>query len=394
MNENKKQSEPFVSSDPFVSSESSESSEKFVKSERFVFEKNEEESSIDFGKIFQDLLRHKWLYVKVLPVAFLLAAIYALSLPNYYNCTVKLSPEMSGSKSTSGLASLASSFGVNLGKSGAGTEALFPTLYPDLMNSVDFKTSLFDVPVTIEGDKEDGEKDRTMSYYDYLRDEQKSPWWSAAMKAVFSIFKGQNSNLKEKVDPFRLTLEQTNIVKAINGNVVCDVDKKTMVITISVTDQNAVIAANMADTVKTRLQKFITDYRTSKARVDLEYNKKITAETKARYEKARQKYAEFMDSNQDIILQTVRQKQTDLENEMQLQYNAYTQAAAQYLAAEAKVQEETPAFTTLQSATVPVLKAGPKRAQMCLIFLFLAFLGTTGWILYKEDDIKPLLGLS
>jgi len=394
MNEDKKQSEKFVSSDPFVSSESSESSEKFVKSERFVFEKNEEESSIDFGKIFQDLLRHKMLYVKVLPVAFVLAAIYALSLPNFYNCTVKLSPEMGGSKSTSGLASLASSFGVNLGTSGAGTEALFPTLYPDLMNSVDFKTSLFDVPVTIEGDKEDGEKDRTMPYYDYLKDEQKSPWWSAAMKAVFSIFKSQNSKLKEKVDPFRLTMEQANIVKAINKNVVCDVDKKTMVITISVTDQNAVIAANMADTVKTRLQKFITDYRTSKARVDLEYNKKITAETKARYEKARQKYAEFMDSNQDIILQTVRQKQTDLENDMQLHYNAFQQAAAQLLAAEAKVQQETPAFTTLQSATVPVLKAGPKRAQMCLIFLFLAFLGTTCWILYKEDDLKPLLGLS
>ncbi len=50
----------------------------------------EEESSIDFGKIFQDLLRHKMLYAKVLPVAFILAAIYALSLPNYYQCTVKL----------------------------------------------------------------------------------------------------------------------------------------------------------------------------------------------------------------------------------------------------------------------------------------------------------------
>ena len=141
------------------------------------------------------------------------------------------------------------------------------------------------------------------------------------------------------------------------------------------------------------MQKFITDYRTSKVRVDLEYNKKIYSETKARYEKARQLYAEFMDHNRDIILQTVRQKQTDLENEMQLQYNAYQQVAAQLLAAEAKVQEETPAFTTLQSATVPVKKSGPKRAQMCLIFVFLAFLGTTGWILYKEDDWKQLVGM-
>ena len=72
----------------------------------------EKKSPIDFGKIFKDLLKHKMLYVKVLPVAFALAAIYALSLPNYYNCTVKLSPEMSGSNSNSGgLAAIASSFG-------------------------------------------------------------------------------------------------------------------------------------------------------------------------------------------------------------------------------------------------------------------------------------------
>jgi len=354
----------------------------------------EEESSIDFGKIFADLLKHKMLYVKVLPVAFVLAAIYALSLPNYYNCTVKLSPEMSGSRSVSGLASLASNFGVNLGSSSSGSDAIMPTLYPDLMNSVDFKTSLFQVPVTIEGDKEKGEKDRTLSYYDYLSKEQKAPWWSSATKAIFSLFSNREEKKEEAVNPFRLTREQTGIIKAIDQNVVCEVDKKTMVITINVTDQNPVICAKMADTVKTRLQNFITEYRTSKARVDLEYNRKIAAETKARYEKARQKYTEFADANQDIILQTVRQKQTDLENEMQLQYNAYTQVAAQLLAAEAKVQEETPAFTTLQSATVPVLKAGPKRAQMCLIFVFLAFLGATGWILYKEDDLKPLLGLS
>ena len=354
----------------------------------------EEESSIDFGKIFQDLLKHKMLYLKVLPVAFVLAAIYALSLPNYYQCTVKLSPEMSGSRSTSGLASLASSFGVNIGSATAGADAIVPTLYPDLMNSSDFKTSLFPVKVTIEGTKEKGEKDRTMAYYDYLKDEQKAPWWSSAMKAVFSIFNGQSSMVNDKVDPFRLTKQQAAIAKALDQKIVCDVDKKTMVITITVTDQNPVICATMADSVKNRLQKFITDYRTSKVRVDLEYNKKIAAETKARYEKARQKYSEFMDANQDIVLQTVRQKQTDLENDMQLQYNAYQQVAAQLMAAEMKVQQETPAFTTLQSATVPVVKAGPKRSQMCLIFLFLAFLGVTAWILYKEDDLKPLLGLS
>ena len=356
----------------------------------------EEESSIDFGKIFKDLLKHKWLYAKVLPVAFILAAIYALSFPNYYTCKVTLAPEMGSSARSGGsLAGLASSFGINLGGAQSGADAISPMLYPDLMNSVDFKTSLFPIPVTIEGDKDKGEAPRTMSYYDYLAKNQKAPWWSNAKKAVFSIFKSSAPELVEgPVDPFRLTKEQTAIATAINKNIVCDVDKKTMVITINVTDQDPVICATMADSVKTRLQKFITDYRTSKVRVDLEFNEKLYAETKARYDRARRLYAEFSDANQDIILESVRQRQTELENDMQLQYNAFTQVAAQLMAAKAKVQEETPAFTTLQSATVPVLKAGPKRAQMCLIFLFLAFLGTTAWILYKEDDLKPLLGLS
>ena len=166
-----------------------------------------------------------------------------------------------------------------------------------------------------------------------------------------------------------------------------------MVITINVTDQDALICATLADSVKNRLQKFITDYRTSKARVDLEHNQKLYGEAREKYEQARNRYAAYADSHRNVSSQSAQTKESDLQNEMQMQQQIYQQVVAQLKQAEMKVQQETPAFTTLQSATVPVLKAGPKRAQMCLIFLFLAFLGTTAWILYKEDDLKPLLGL-
>ena len=357
-----------------------------------------QESFIDFGKIFEDILKHKKLYYKVLPITFVIAAFLLLSLPNYYKCEVKLSPEMSGGGSKSGLASLASSFGFNLkGALGSSTEALIPTLYPDLRNSVDFKASLFEIPVTIEGDKEEGESDRTMSYYDYLKDEQAKPWWSVAIGGTLRWLKSlilEEKPQKEGIDPFRLTDEQTNIIKAIDGKVVCDVDQKTMVISIEVTDQNALICATMADSVKTRLQKFITDYRTSKARVDLEYNKKLYSETKIKYEEARNRYAVYADSHRSVTSQAGQTKLADLQTEMQMQQQIYQQVAAQLQQAEMKVQEETPAFTTLQSATVPVKKAGPARAKWCLVWLFLAFLATTAWILHKEDDLKPLLGLS
>ena len=358
----------------------------------------DQEPSIDYGKLLKDMLKYKKLYYKVLGLTFVIACIIALSIPNYYKCTVTLSPEMSGSKSTSSLASLASSFGVNLkGALGNSTEALFPTLYPDLMNSTEFKSGLFKIPVTIEGDSVKGTVDRTMTYYEYLKDDQKATWWSAAingtMKWLVSLFKEEKPE-SDVVDPFRLTREQAAIIKAIDKKILCDVDKKTMVISIEVTDQNPVICATMADSVKTRLQKAITDYRTSKARVDLEYNKKMYAEAKERYEKASDAYVRFADGNQKVFLQNVRQQISKLEDEMQLRRTIYQQLAGQVQQAEMQVQEATPAFTTLQNATVPVQKEGPKRKKIVFVFLFLAFFGISAWALYKEGDLKSLLGLN
>ena len=356
-------------------------------------EQEEQESSINFGEIFAAMKKHKKLYRKVLLLTFLFGCIFTLSLPNYYKCEVLLSPELNSRRSTSNLASLASSFGLNItGAMGNATEALFPTLYPDLVNSSDFKTTLF--PIKVHRDKET----EMMTYYDYLLNEQKAPWWSEAisgtLKFIVSLFSDKKEDADNVIDPFRLTKKQAAIVKAIEKKVVCDVDKKTMVISITVTDQDPLICATMADSVQHRLQDFITDYRTKKAKVDLAYNQKIYKEAKARYDRSRQLYATFVDANQDVILESVRQKQTELENEMQLMYNAYAQVAAQLQVAEAKVQEETPAFTSLQSATVPVKKAGPGRAKICLVLLFLAFLGTTVWILNKENQLKSLLGLN
>ena len=76
---------------------------------------------------------------------------------------------------------------------------------------------------------------------------------------------------------------------------------------------------------------------------------------------------------------------------MQLQYRTYSQISAQLQLAEAKVQEETPAFTILQPASVPLKKSGPRRKMIVLAFLFLGFVGTTAYMLYKEGELIPFL---
>ena len=340
---------------------------------------------IDFGAIGQAIKKHCKLYYIVLPIAFVAAVVIAKSIPTYYKCEVMLAPEAGGGGGSMGqLASLASSFGVSLGGGGnAGGDAITPTLYPDLMKSTDFKTSL--VPIKVHGKN----AKTSMTYYDYLKNEWKEPWW----EDFFGLMAPEKKQ-DTLVNNFELTGEQARIAGMIMKNVVCKIDKKTNLISISVTTQEPYIAALLADSVKTRLQDFLTEYRTQKSRHDLEYAEMLQQQAKKDYEHARQKYVEFVDANQDVVLESIRQMQTDLENDLQLQYNNYNTLSAQVLAYKAKVQEATPAFTTLQRATVPLGPAGPKRPMILFVCLFLATLFTTIWILYKERQLKPLLGLS
>lgn len=352
---------------------------------------------ISFKDIWQALLKHKRLFIKVIAVTFVIACFLTLSVPNYYNAKVSLAPELSyGRSSSSSLSALASSFGVSIGGASSSGDAINPTLYPDMMNSVEFMTSLFPIKV------HEIDNDEVMTYYDYLLDHQRYPWWNyvfglknVVIGAVKSLFVEKTEEIDNTVvDPFKLTKEQNSIIILMGKKIDCDVNAKTMVISISVTDQDPLVAAVMADSVKHRLQDAITSYRTSKVRVDLEYNKKLYEETKARYDDARQKYAAYADANQNVILQRDRNKLIELENEMQLRYQAFSTVAAQLQAAEAKVQEATPAFTILQNVSVPVEKAGPHRARNVILLCFLACVIFICYALQKEGYLTILARLT
>jgi capsule polysaccharide export protein KpsE/RkpR len=172
----------------------------------------------------------------------------------------------------------------------------------------------------------------------------------------------------------------------VQSNIFCEVDKKTNVVTITVKDQDPLICATMANETCEKLQEFIVKYRTHKAKIDYEYYKKLCAEAKAKYERARQTYGSYSDANMDIVLESYRSKTEDLENEMQLKYNIYSTLNTQMQMAQAKLQEATPAFTVIQSATVPYKPAGPKRVFISLAMTILAFIALSGWILVKRKD--------
>ena len=334
----------------------------------------DKEQEIDLLELARKLWDNRRLIIKWCVIGAVVGLIVGFSIPKEYTTTVKLSPEVQGAKSSmGGLSSLASMAGVNLNSMNS-SDAVYPDLYPEVVASVPFVTELFDVSVS---DKK-GELQTTV--YDYMSEYIRFPWWQTLLKlpgkaagGLMSLFKEkpQESN-SDTLNIFQLTPKEAEVVKLLNERITCVVDKKTSVITLAVIMQDPMISAMLTDTVMNNLQNYITDYRTNKARQDLEYTRKLFEEARINYYKAQQIYADYMDKNQNIVLHSVRAEQERLQNEMSLAYNLYNQMAQQLQVAKAKVQEQVPVYTVLQPTTVPLSPSEPSRMLITIGFAFLA----------------------
>ena len=345
-------------------------------------EEKKEMEVIDLRVVFKKIWSRRKLFYKVLPITFVVSCAIILCVPRYYTSRLSLAPEIGNSSGMGGtLGSLASSFGLDLGAMET-TAAINPMLYPDLMEDNGFVTGLFDIHVK----SMDGEIN--CSYYEYLTKHQKRAFWTYAIGWVKRLLttKDQGGKKGGKFDPYMLSKKQDDVAALIRSFVTISIDKKTAVITIETKAQDALICKTVADSVKERLQIFITNYRTNKSRIDEQYYKKLVDEAKADYEKARRLYASYADANMEVMLESYKATQADLENDMQLKYNTYTTLMTQYQAAKAKVQERTPAFTLVKGAAVPIKPAGPKRMLFVIGVCILVTMITSLWLI--RDVVK------
>ena len=347
---------------------------------------------IDLLELFKKLWDARRFILKVCGIGALIGLIVGFSMPKEYTSKILIAPESTTkSTSSSSMNALASMAGLNLGNS-SGRDAIYPDLYPDIVSSTPFLVGLFDIPVHEQ-------KDTTvMTLAEYMRDHQKAPWWRAITSAPFRLIGWTLSLLKDKeeegeggekkIDPFQLTREEAGIAGGIGSKIMVTVEKKTWVTTLSVTMQDPLIAATVADTVRARLQEYVTEYRTSKARMTLEYTEKLYLEAQKEYYDAQEKYAKYADANQSMVLLGARAEQEKLQNEMQLAYSAYTQMSQQLRVAKAKVDEITPVYTIIQPASVPLSPSKPSKAMILVGFVFLSGVGSVGWVLFVRDFVN------
>lgn len=336
-----------------------------------------DELEIDWMEILRKIIAIRKTLYKAAGVGVVLGIIIALSIPKQYTVTVTLSPEMGGDKASGGLASLASSF-LGGAASSSSPDALNATLAPDIVASTPFILELFNTRVQTL----DGKLDTTLVAY---LDEQKQPWWGyikaapgMAIGAIKSLF-AEEADTASVLNPFQLTEKEASKVEAIKQSIYADVDKKTAKTTISVTLQDPKVTAIVADSVVTKLQQYIIDYRIKKAKEDCAYLEELYKERQQEYYQAQSKYAHYFDSNRNIAFQSVRAEQERLQNDMNLAYQVYSQVAQQLQVARAKIQEEKPVFAVVEPASIPLQPSGTSRKTILAGIMFLVICGTGAW---------------
>ena len=351
---------------------------------------NDEEIEIDLIGILRKIIGIRKTIYKAAGIGLVVGIIVAISIPKQYTVGVTLSPEMGGSKG-GGLSGLADSFlgsGVSMNE---GTDALNASLSADIVSSTPFLLELSTMKIpALEGE--------TMILNVYL-DEESSPWWSyviglpgMVIGGVKSLFTEEESESvpsdKANLGTIELSKKESEKIEALKKKILASVDKKTSMTTVSVTLQNPKVAAVVADSVVRKLQEYIIDYRTTKAKEDCLYLERLFKERQQEYYDAQKKYADYMDSHDNIILQSVRAEQERLQNDMSLAYQVYSQVANQLQVARAKVQEEKPVFAVVEPAVIPLYPSGTSRKIYVLASIFLSVCIVISWKLFGEDILN------
>ena len=327
----------------------------------------DKETEIDLMDVLRKIIAIRKTIYKAAGIGLVIGVIIAICIPKQYTAEVTLSPEM-GSNKGGGLSGLAASFLGSDVAMGDGTDALNASLSADIVSSTPFllELSTMEIPAS---------KGENMTLSTYV-DEEYIPWWSYVIGFPSIIIDGAKS----------LFIEEDELVSSNRTNQ----DKKTSRTTVAVTLQNPKVAAVVADSVVKKLQEYIIDYRTTKAKEDCIYLEKLFKERQQEYYAAQKEYANYIDSHDNIILQSVRAEQERLQNDMSLAYQVYSQVANQLQVARAKVQEEKPVFAVVEPAVVPLEPSGASKKVYVLVFVFLSVCLVVFWKLFGDDFLNKI----
>ena len=296
---------------------------------------------------------------QVIIISFVFALIgvaVALLSPVIYSSSTTFINSQTESNSPSGLSGVASLVGINLG--GYSGSEIPPTIYPQIGESVEFKRSLLKSTV---------DKEKQIKLESFLADYNQ-------IKTPESI---ENNKLF-------ISEYEDMLFDLISDIISISVNQKDAFVTISANMPKSEYAANVCINAREILQKTVINNRIKSAEQKLDYSEKQLKSKRIEFEEIQNKLAYFNDSNLNLVTSSIINERKKLEAEFEIINAVMIELSKQVEQRKLQVSEDTPVFSIIKEASMPVRRSSPKRTQIVLIFGFIGLIASSLYVLIKK----------
>ena len=295
-----------------------------------------------------ELLKTAWNARKqiiIISFVFVLVGVAAALLsPVVYSSSTTFINSQTESSSSSGLSGVASLVGINLGGMSSGSE-IPPTMYPQLGESIEFKRDLLN------------------SYIDEKE--------QIKLEDFLANYNDIEKSVTENNNKLFISEYENELFNIINDVISISVNQKDGFVTISANMPDSEYAANTCINAREILQETVINNKIKSAKQKLEYSEKQLASKRIEFEEIQNKLAYFNDSNLNLVTSSVINEREKLEAEFQIINAVMIELSKQVEQRKLQVSEDTPVFSIVKEASMPVKRSSPKRTQMVLIFGFI-----------------------
>ena len=349
-----------------------------------------EDDSIDLVALLKQIYEGRKLIILSAIAASILGVIIALATPNTYTSGSTFIPQTGGEvKAPSGLSGLASLAGINLSDMGGGSE-IPPTLYPQIVNSIPFRKELLNIDLTagaFEGTLENYLKEAYFNESSILGVVKK--YTIGLPSLMLKSFRSEAQDIST-FDLYQISEEDQELFEYLSEKLSLALNEKEGFITLQFSDENKLVAAQVAERAKELLQERIIDFKSQSARELLVFTNRQFEENKASYERLQDSIAVFKDQNLNISSSLYQNRLDRLERELNIASSVVEQLATQLEQAKLQVNKDTPVFTVIEPVSVPFERSAPKRSLIIVIWTFLGVVLSTGFVLVK-DPAKEII---
>ena len=319
---------------------------------------------IDLIEIAKAVWNGKKLIVVITSFFILIGGVNALLSPVVFTSSTTFIPSSQEGSSGSGLSGVASLVGINLGAMSSGNE-IPASMYPLIGESVEFKRLMLEEFI----------------------DEKKQVKMKGFLAEYYKVDNSSEINNSNKA--FISKFENT-LFEIINEILTISVNKTDGFITISANMPETEYAAYTAINARNILQKIIINNKIKSAKQNLEFSIEQLKSKRIEFEEIQNKLGYFNDSNLNIVTSSIINEREKLEAEFQIINAVIVELSKQVEQDKLQVSKDTPVFSIVNEATMPVIRSSPKRAQMVLMFGFIGFILSALFVIIKNPLVTIL----